>query len=70
MTKEARLKMMTERFNAHREAEISKLMDEPPYPDSLGVANPTAGEITEEVKSLPSFEEHSICAKETLTSDE
>ena len=70
MTKEARLKMIRERFNALRTAEVIKLMDEPQCPEIVGIVDPTADEIKEEANSLHSFEEHKICAKETLTSDE
>lgn len=70
MTKEERLNMIRERFNAHRLAEVTKLMDEPPCPEIEGIAIPTEDEIKEEAKSLHSFEEHQICEEKVLTSDE
>lgn len=70
MTKEARLKMIRERYNALRLAEVVKLMDEPPCPEIEGIVVPTADEVKEEAESLHSFEEHQICEEKTLTSDE
>lgn len=70
MTKEDRLKMIRERYNAHRTAEVIKLMDEPPCPEIVGIVAPTEDEIKEEANSLHSFEEHQICEEKVLTSDE
>lgn len=70
MTKVDRLKMIRERYNALRTAEVIKLMDEPPCPEIEGIVAPTKDEIKEEAKSLHSYEERQICEEKILTSDE